>query len=275
MIRRLLAKGFMLALGLCLFLTANQTAFGVEPAPSNPEAPQNSYLTAIARVVCYNPAYTRGSPIISGSGSIWQVNGQNWLLTNNHVLEAASAYGLTCDTHLVQDFQAAVDDYEAAIEEDKVLVYEVDPEGFYQSTLRGDDLAFAKVIEVPSGSPLSLLDHVALRPNVERCSARFPIGTPLRVLGYPGIGAMFLPTMTEGIIASLDKEGDVYYYLTSAKIESGNSGGLALTEDLSCVVGIPTYVAVGEVESLGRILVLTEEEIAGMLSSVAPEVGVD
>lgn len=266
MVRRVLLGVWALILGL----SPLSQALGVEPGVPSPQAPKNSYLNAIARVVCYDPAYTRGSPIITGSGSVWQVNGNDWLVTNNHVMEAASSYQLTCDAHLVQDFQAAVDDYETAIEQNQVLVYEVDPKGFYQSTLQGDDVAFAKVIQIPSGPPLTLLDQVALKPNPERCNTTYPIGTPVRVLGYPGIGAMFLPTMTEGIIASLEKEGDVYYYLTSAKIESGNSGGLALTQDLSCVVGIPTYVEVGEVESLGRILVLSEEEILGMLSSVSP-----
>ena len=77
-----------------------------------------------------------------------------------------------------------------------------------------------------------------------------------------------VPTVTEGIISSFEKVEESYYYLTSAKIERGNSGGLAVTGNFSCVVGVPTFVVVGEIESLGRVLIATEEGIFNFLSSI-------
>nr|MDQ3014484.1 hypothetical protein [bacterium] len=57
-------------------------------------------------------------------------------------------------------------------------------------------------------------------------------------------------TATEGIISGY--EGN--YYITSAKIEQGNSGGAAISLRDNCFLGIPTLTLVGKVESLGRIL---------------------
>lgn len=76
------------------------------------------------------------------------------------------------------------------------------------------------------------------------------LGEKIIVLGYPGIGSMNDITVTEGIISGEEQE----YYVTSAKIDSGNSGGAAISADRDCFIGTPTATVVGEAESLGRIL---------------------
>lgn len=77
------------------------------------------------------------------------------------------------------------------------------------------------------------------------------IGDKLVILGYPSIGARGGITVTEGIISGFD--GD--YYVTSAKIDHGNSGGAAILAKNNCYLGIPTWVENnGGFESLGRIL---------------------
>jgi hypothetical protein len=57
--------------------------------------------------------------------------------------------------------------------------------------------------------------------------------------------------LTEGIISGKSKNG----YFTTAKIDTGNSGGLAVAKEDGemCIVGIPTWVSVGELDSLGII----------------------
>lgn len=83
------------------------------------------------------------------------------------------------------------------------------------------------------------------------CQSRALIGESLVVLGYPSYGTDYLEiTATEGIISGYDGE----YYTTSAKIEQGNSGGVAISQENNCYLGIPTGVRVGAFESLGRIL---------------------
>ncbi|MEK7163228.1 MAG: trypsin-like peptidase domain-containing protein [Patescibacteria group bacterium] len=99
------------------------------------------------------------------------------------------------------------------------------------------------------------LDIIDLRAqnasNRTVCSA-VSVGEGVVILGYPGIGSKSDITATEGIISGFD--GD--YYITSAKIEQGNSGGAAILirgVD-TCYLGIPTFVNVGKIEALARIL---------------------
>ncbi len=76
------------------------------------------------------------------------------------------------------------------------------------------------------------------------------IGDKLVILGYPTIGSQDTITATEGIIAGVEQN----YYVTSAKIEHGNSGGAAILLKDDCWLGIPSAAQVGSVESMGRIL---------------------
>ncbi len=56
----------------------------------------------------------------------------------------------------------------------------------------------------------------------------------------------------DGIISGKDSNGDYY---TTAKIDAGSSGGLAVSKINGeiCIVGIPTWVSGGEYENLGMI----------------------
>lgn len=76
------------------------------------------------------------------------------------------------------------------------------------------------------------------------------IGDKLVILGFPAIGAESTITATEGIISGIDQN----YFITSAKIDQGNSGGAAILIKDDCYLGIPSASMVGEIESLGRIL---------------------
>lgn len=82
------------------------------------------------------------------------------------------------------------------------------------------------------------------------CEQKPALGDGVVVLGYPQIGSVSSVTATDGIIAGFD--GD--YFITSAKVEQGNSGGAAILSKNSCLFGIPTYASLGQVESLARIL---------------------
>ena len=82
------------------------------------------------------------------------------------------------------------------------------------------------------------------------CEQKPNLGDGVVVLGYPGIGSTNSVTATEGIISGFD--GD--YFITSAKVEQGNSGGAAILSKEDCLLGIPTYASLGQVESLARIL---------------------
>lgn len=87
---------------------------------------------------------------------------------------------------------------------------------------------------------------------LRECSQDPSIGDELIILGYPSVGSPESVTATEGIISGFDNG----LYVTSAKIERGNSGGAAIHIKNNCFLGIPTLVVVGEIESLARILPL-------------------
>ncbi|GMQ95433.1 MAG: hypothetical protein BMS9Abin13_547 [Patescibacteria group bacterium] len=87
-------------------------------------------------------------------------------------------------------------------------------------------------------------------PGFAVCEGKAAIGESVVILGYPSIGSQTGITATEGIISGYD--GD--YYITSAKVERGNSGGAAISVKGNCYLGIPTLVRTGQIESLARIL---------------------
>ena len=82
------------------------------------------------------------------------------------------------------------------------------------------------------------------------CRTTAASGERVIILGYPAIGAKGDVTVTDGIISGYEDN----FYITSAKIERGVSGGVAVLVDKNCYLGIPTFVRAGEVESLGRVL---------------------
>ncbi len=82
------------------------------------------------------------------------------------------------------------------------------------------------------------------------CTKTPNLGDDVAILGYPGIGDQKNVTVTEGIIAGFDED----YFITSAKVEKGNSGGAAVSLKDNCYLGTPTFSRTGEIESLARIL---------------------
>jgi len=113
--------------------------------------------------------------------------------------------------------------------------------------MSGDNYDWA-LIEIKN-PPRAVVEQVY---KVKTCTGVPAIGERIVILGYPAIGAEGNITATEGIIAGYDGE----YYVTSAKVERGNSGGAAILLKENCYLGIPTFVQKGEIESLARILTI-------------------
>ena len=82
------------------------------------------------------------------------------------------------------------------------------------------------------------------------CSTKPAIGDELIIIGYPAIGSNEDITATEGIVSGFESN----YFVTSAKVERGNSGGTAVLLKNNCFLGVPTFVQSGALESLARIL---------------------
>ena len=76
------------------------------------------------------------------------------------------------------------------------------------------------------------------------------LGDDVLILGYPWDGSKSTVTATQGIVSGFDGN----YIVTDAKIDHGNSGGVAVLIKSDCYLGIPSAAVVGTIESYGRIL---------------------
>jgi serine protease Do len=81
-------------------------------------------------------------------------------------------------------------------------------------------------------------------------SSIIKLGDSIKIYGYPLTSGGLHLTITEGIISSLPEYGLI---LTSAKIDEGNSGGLAVDKK-GCMVGIPSAISEGKYQNLGVII---------------------
>src|SRR3989344_2640713 len=227
----------------------------------NYDEQSNVVLDSIAKVVCF----LNRDKTISGSGSVWGVGDNYYLVTNKHVLEEADREDESCAISIARDWNAVADDFEKAYQDDNLLVYNLDLNYTYWE-IDGFDFAITKIIEYEQ--PLSFLDDIAMETNETECHENLRVGEKIKIIGFPYTSSFALPTITEGIISSFENIGDTNYYITSAKIEHGNSGGIAVTNNYYCMIGIPTAVVVGDSESLGRILVLTEEDLKILFDNI-------
>ena len=116
------------------------------------------------------------------------------------------------------------------------------------------DLAFIK-INGPYTNELGLTqgEYPTSFPNIRDlgCVNNTPkLGDKVQVLGYPFIsaGGTYL-TVTSGEVSSFPDDGTL---VTSAKVDHGNSGGLAVDER-GCMLGVPSAISNDGSESLGVI----------------------
>jgi len=222
-----------------------QSVKKAEPSKNISSDTEDSYskvpISSVVQLFCtQNP---NGVPDLnnaaSGSGT-FVTNGSGLIVTNSHVVKDDS--NSTCavfmrDTRnstkpiiLFADVLAVAVNSDAAFLQPNYFM--TDEQGNWTDGL----------VEIP--------DNYNYPRKSQSCNeSDIKIGAKLVVVGYPAVGGRTV-TLTEGIVSGFD--GD--YIKTSAKIEQGGSGGGAFLIPSGCWIGIPTSSAVGELESLGRIL---------------------
>ncbi len=206
----------------------------IPPTPTSIDLPTliKEWSPYVVYVTC---TYSTRSIIQTGSGliSYSAQNNDAILITNKHILLNQYGYG---------------PDYCSVKVPDDGTIYTVSNGNNYIRTVSYTD---AGTIEITN--PDSYLKNLITSTsglNLKLCANSPSIGDSIVILGYPSIGSQSGITATEGIISGFD--GD--YYITSAKVEHGNSGGVALDEKNDCELGMPTWAQTGSVESLARIL---------------------
>jgi len=208
----------------------------------------DTWAPSVARVLCDE---------FSGSGTLLQLADSTYvILTNSHVVGSSAFCSVS---FLINPSSKDVSD--------ENQVFYMGEFGGYLSNDITDDEVLLTLKPFPSAVLASLeadgttitaqsrsTDFLKGVARSELCRSFVPqIGDDISVIGYPGIGSFSTPTITRGIISG--REGN--YYLTDAKIDSGNSGGAALLTRANCYLGIPTKVRTGDFESIGRILDMT------------------
>lgn len=177
-----------------------------------------------------------------GSGTIITSNGI--VLTNNHIIPQDSDGNPTVDKCIVTlpDAQGKID-----------RIYYGTPV-ILQGISKEYDLAFININEVyKDDDGIAQGEYPTTFPNFNDsgCSNNAPtLGESVRVFGYPAISAGgYYLTITSGIVSALPNDDTI---VTSAKVDHGDSGGIAVDEN-GCMIGVPSMVSGDGNESLGVI----------------------
>lgn len=208
------------------------------------------YLTGVVNLSCYD-----GQSRSEGSASLWDFNGEKLLLTNRHVVE------INLFTNRVCRFWTNMGGYYADASS---------PKEWNSLT----DVSILKIYADTENSPESTLGSLNTKVgNLSSCPKETPVGTPIVIIGFPayaekttyieglGYASNSARVVTNGIVSGYDdstkfpgKLPASDYYI-SAKIDSGNSGGIALAkiDGKMCLLGIPTWLTVGNYETQGLV----------------------
>jgi len=215
---------------------------------SSTEAAAKSFVTnvnvvapSVVELVCRSDSkgdLQQGSGVLYASGLAKE---PYFVQTNLHVVSPQDASPSSCVIFIYPDY--------------------TDPSSYFvfQSTglqvpIAGADVAFIapNIASDPHAGTVSDLSKYSLNSNDISFCPNDTVGDHLSVLGYPAVGGQTL-TVTDGIISGFETDGGFQFIKTSAKIDHGNSGGIAI-EDSGCVLGIPTYIEADANGSIGRIL---------------------
>lgn len=215
------------------------------------------YLSGVMQITCGG---------ISGSVSLWKsMSGMPpyAVLTNKHVIE-----GITGSCLLFPGTDSFSDSNSVA----KIMAT-TDPKQTYRWN------SFTDIAVLSVDSPFAVKDNCegdcseAVSKDklnysistLRKCPEKMPIGSPVIAVGFPAFGmtsdSASHRISSNGIISgynsrdALDRAIPYSNYFTSAKIDSGNSGGIAFSKTSSglCVLGVPTWISVGNYETNGLI----------------------
>jgi tetratricopeptide (TPR) repeat protein len=201
-----------------------------------------------------------------GSASLWVLKGKmSFILTNYHVIKPIiENYNGWCHVLI------------------NAASYDLDiqniPSSIFNNFL---DFAFLKITSatpVLNGTPFPSPDTLSSEEllSIPPCPIKMPLGSSVAVIGYPITARSQIDftnqfgeresapvsneAVTTGIISSYNINpisngySDVNYFV-SAKIDKGNSGGLAFSKNNGqlCILGVPTWVEQGYFENMGII----------------------
>ncbi len=195
---------------------------------NNPDQ-ENQVSVSVVNILCDNES--------GGSGTI--ISSDGYVVTNNHVIFESKA----CLVTIPNTSSGAPEEIYIA---EPIIIPTLSEQ--YDIAMLKIDMAYTDSDgKVWGVFPKSFVAYQ--RPEI--CHDYEPkLEDDVRIFGYPVASGGLNLTITNGIISSFSEYNEI---LTSAKIDSGNSGGLAVNKD-GCMLGIPSAVLTGEYENLGVII---------------------
>lgn len=206
------------------------------------------YVTGIAQVICVH-----GQDVVSGSGSLFTFKEvDRAILTNYHVVKDADR----CVVVMTNNANSQTGVFSL---KDSIYTYN-------QNT----DEAVLAIGEPLLKSSVPVQNYNYSLASLKKCTSLIPVGTPVVIIGFPayakrdagvyietiGTVSTIFRTVTNGIISGYDTsvKGEPNYFV-SAKIDNGNSGGMAIAKDQNglCALGLPTWLTVGNYETQGLV----------------------
>lgn len=215
----------------------------------------SKYISGAVQIMCL----LKDGEISSGSGTLWNFKEVPYaVLTNYHVIQNA----VSCVVAMTDNSNKNTGMFTL--------------EGEIYTFNKDTDTAIIAIKNSVTNKDAKLSDYNYSMPKLRKCPANIPVGSPMIIIGYPayakreniinidGIGTVNVVyrTTTNGILSGYDTSkvkpiGNLVNpnYFTSAKIDSGNSGGIALSKDQNgmCVLGLSTWLTVGNYENQGLI----------------------
>ncbi|MFW0862646.1 MAG: trypsin-like peptidase domain-containing protein [Candidatus Komeilibacteria bacterium] len=198
---------------------------------------QTNIISSVVKLVCEDDDY-----FYIGSGTNTDPSG--YILTNLHIVEGVDGCAVgfvNSGTGLVEEAYWAV----PIIDRDENMVHDLAYLSIKSPMFDDNYNIYGYADKVIEG----LFPYYS-NPSGE-CEDAIQLGDSLFVVGFPNITGGAL-TITNGLVSSLYSVNG--YIITSAKISSGNSGGLAI-DARGCYVGVPTAVYIEkEEEQYGEII---------------------
>lgn len=211
------------------------------------------YLSGVMQLKCGNSL---------GSASLWRVREEGMpayaVLTNEHVVDPWREHCLILPGSESDDSRVVT------IDTSKRKNWNDDA-----------DVALVPIVNVVSlpkkeNVPIEELNYTI--SSLPYCSPQMEIGAPVVAIGFPAFGLQEVnrtdgsytvaahQIASNGILSGytgMDETGKKLpfsNYFVSAKIDTGNSGGIVLSKDDGlCVLGIATWVSVGNYETQGLV----------------------
>lgn len=206
------------------------------------------YLTGAVQVICVTQ-----TGISSGSGILWTFKEVPYaIVTNYHVVKDADR----CVISITNKANSTTG------------IFNI--KGSIYTFNKNMDAAILAVGSSVSSSSVPVANYNYSLAQVRKCTNLMPVGSPIVIIGYPayakrdstitidtvGTVKVIYRTVTNGIVSGYDTSlpGEPNYFV-SAKIDNGNSGGVTLAKDSDglCMLGLPTWLTVGNYETQGLV----------------------